>query len=352
MKKRYNFMNVLRVLSMFTIVFYHMLITLYIYGIRQLDSISFFFENKNMHIAKIGVCLFFMLSGAGLILSSKDGSFNVKEFYIKRFKKILIPFYIVYACYFLFLLLTSQISLSNTFAGKDIKPYSFIFTLLGMDAYLENFGIATCSLGIGEWFLGCLIFIYLLYPLLRMAMLKNKFVTIILATVYYIIMIIVYNNIPLFSGVPMYMNMVIKIYDFILGMFLILIIDELPRVTLYISIIINLFFVLCPVTLPGVDSFQIPIQCVTIFIIFAHLEKIFEKANGLMKFIDLLAAFSYEYFLFHHCVILHLSTFGQNIAFSNINILVLFAGEVLITAILAYVLKFIISDKYRPDFIK
>ena len=57
MTKRYNFMNVLRVLSMFFIVFYHMLITLYIDGIRQLDSINFLFENSNMHIAKIGVGL-------------------------------------------------------------------------------------------------------------------------------------------------------------------------------------------------------------------------------------------------------------------------------------------------------
>lgn len=354
MKTRYNFMNLLRVLSMFTIVFYHMLITLYIYGIRQLDSISFFFENKNMHIAKIGVCLFFMLSGCGLMLGSKnaDKPFSIKDFYIKRFKKILIPFYIVYVCYFIFLLCIGEISMYNTFGSKELKPYSFIFTLLGMDAYLENFKVPTCSLGIGEWFLGCLILIYILYPLLRAAMLKNKYITIIVSTIYYVLINVFYQDIPLFEGVNMYMNMAIKIYDFILGMFLAMIIDKIPKVLLYISIPLNLLFVLCPVTLPGVDSFQIPIQCLTIFIIFSFLEKVLGKAPGFMKFIGILAAYSYEYFLVHHIVIVHMTRIGQNTAFSNIHILLLFVGQILLTSILAILLKRISNLKLFKIFQK
>ena len=345
MTKRYNFMSVLRVLSMLTIVFYHMLITLYIYGIRQIDSIRFFFENANMHIAKIGVCLFFMLSGCGLMLGSKDKKLDIKKFFIGRFKKILIPFYIVYVCYFVFLLFTKEISLYNTFGTKEIKPYSFIFTLLGMDAYLENFKVPTCSLGIGEWFLGCLILIYILYPLLRMAMLKNKYVTMAVATLYYVLMNVFYSRIPVFEGVPMYMNMAIKIYDFILGLFLAMVIEDIPKFALYISIVVNLFFVLCPVTLPGVDSYQIPIQCLSIFIIFSFLEKVFDKFSFFMKVIGILAAFSYEYFLVHHIVIVHMTRIGQNTAFSNTFILLLFIAEIILTTILATALKQITSIK-------
>lgn len=339
MKKRYNFMNVLRVFSMFTIVFYHMLITLYIYGIRQIDSISFFFENANMHIAKIGVCLFFMLSGCGLMLGSKDKELSLKKFFLGRFKKILIPFYIVYVCYFIFLLCIREISLYNTFGTKELKPYSFIFTIFGMDAYLENFGVPTTSLGIGEWFLGCLILIYILYPLLRWAMLKNKYLTIFVATVYYVLMNIFYSSIPLFAGVPMYMNMAIKIYDFILGMFLALIIEDIPKLALFISIVANLFFVFYPKTLPGVDSFQIPIQCLSIFIIFFFLEKVFDKLSGFMKLVGILAAYSYEYFLIHHIVIVHMTRLGQNKAFGNLHVLMLFVGEILLTTALAFLLK-------------
>ena len=334
-------MNVIRVLSMIAIVFYHMVFTLYIYGIRQIDSIRFLFENTNMHIAKVGVGLFFMLSGAGLMLSSSYKEFNLKEFYKKRFQKILIPFYIVYVCYFTFLVITGHLLLSDPFSGKELKPWSFIYTLLGMDAYLENFGIATCSLGIGEWFLGCLVIIYIFYPLLRKAMLWNKYITMIGATIYYIAAINLYSSIALFSNVPMYTNLVIKIYDFILGMFLASILDKLPKWSFIPGLLVNLFFVFCNVPLPGINSYQIPIQCVCAFLIFAGLEKFFssEKNAVPMKIINVLCGYSYEYFLIHHFVILHLSTQGQNTAFSNTNILILFAQEIALTTILAIVLK-------------
>jgi peptidoglycan/LPS O-acetylase OafA/YrhL len=341
MKKKYNFMNVLRVLSMIAIVFYHMVFTLYLYGIRQIESVRFLFENTNMHIAKVGVGLFFILSGAGLMLSGKDKPFDIKEFYKKRFIKILIPFYIVYVCYFTFLVITGHLQLANPFSGKDLKPWSFIYTLFGMDAYLENFGIATCSLGIGEWFLGCLIIIYIIYPLLRWAMLKNKYVTLVIATIYYIVINMVYAKIPLFNGVPMYTNLVLKIYDFILGMFLALIIDKLPKWTFILGLLVNLFFVFCPIVLPGINSYQIPIQCLFAFLLFAGLENIFSspRAEKPMKIVNTLCAYSYEYFLIHHFVILHLSTQGQNTAFGNINILILFAEEIALTTILAVALK-------------
>ncbi len=341
MRKKYEFMNVLRVLSMVAIVFYHMVFTLYIYGIRQIDSIRFLFENTNMHIAKVGVGLFFMLSGAGLFLSDKDREFNAFKFYKKRFVKILIPFYIVYVCYFAFLVATGHLLLNDPFSGKDLKPWSFIYTILGMDAYLENFGIATCSLGIGEWFLGCLIIIYIIYPLLRRAMIKNKYVTMVIATLYYVFINMVYSKIPLFNDVPMYTNLVIKIYDFILGMFLVTFLDKLPKWTYWVGLIVNLFFVFCPVVLPGINSYQIPFHCVSAFLAFAGLEKIFssDAAKKPMKIVGILSAYSYEYFLIHHFVILHLSTQGQNTAFSNMNILLLFAEEIVLTTILAIILK-------------
>ena len=347
MKKRYNFMNILRVLSMISIVFYHMLFTLYIYGIRQLSSIRFLYENTNMNIAKIGVGLFFMLSGCGLMLGSNESSFDLKKFYTKRFKKILIPFYIVYACYFIFLLCTGQISLSDPFAGKNVGPFSFIFTILGVDAYLDSFGTATCSLGIGEWFLGCLLIMYLIYPLLRKAMLWNRYITIIAATIYYVLINIFYGSIPVFANVPMYTNLVIKIFDFILGMFLATIIDKLPKFISIVGLLLNIFFIVMPIELPGIHSFLIPIECLSVFLLFAGLESVFTKATKPMKLVDLLAAYSYEYFLVHHVVIIHLTHIGQNRAFSNINILLLFLAEILITSILALLLKLITNGITR-----
>ena len=344
MKKRYNFMNVLRVLSMISIVFYHMLITLYIYGIRQHESISFLFENANMHIAKIGVGLFFMLSGAGLMLATKD-NFNIKDFYIKRFTKILIPFYIVYVCYFIFLLGIGDMSIKAPFGDKALKPYSFVFTLLGMDAYLENFGIPTCSLGIGEWFLGCLILIYILFPILRFCMLKNRLITLTTSIIYFVFICIFYFYVPGFIEVPPYMNMALKIFDFILGMNLALTISDRKKYTPFIAGAIFLFFLLYPTRMAGTEDFQIPIQCLSVYLIFESLEGVFSKAPKVMKVVDILASYSYEYFLIHHAVILYLSKQGLNSAFSNAQVLLLFVEEILLTTVLSILLKYIINLK-------
>ncbi|WP_035774630.1 acyltransferase family protein [Butyrivibrio sp. VCB2006] len=339
MNKRYNFMNVLRVLSMLFIVFYHMLITLYIDGIRQLESISFLFENANMHIAKIGVGLFFMLSGAGLMLSSHGDDFSALKFYKKRFFKILIPFYIVYFFYFVFLVTIGEMNLSNPFGDKELKPYSFIFTIFGMDAYLENFGVPTCSLGIGEWFLGCLILIYLLFPVLRLSMLTSRKIAMITSTIYFAFICIFYFYVPAFVFVNPYMNMALKIYDFILGMNLVLTIKKRRKITPFICAAILLFFILYPTKMAGTEDFQIPIQCLCIYIIFEALEKIFEKVPKVMNIIVILAAYSYEYFLVHHVVIIHMTKLGMNKAFGNLQIVLLFLGEIVLTTVLAILLK-------------
>lgn len=350
MKNKYHFMNVLRALSMVAIVFYHMVFTLYLYGIRQYESISFLFCNINMHIAKVGVCLFFMLSGAGLVLSEKgrvDKVFSIKAFYKKRFVRILIPFYIVYVCYFAYLLISGQMSLTNPFGLREVSPFSFIFTILGMDAYLDSFRFNTCSLGIGEWFLGCLILIYIIYPLIKKAMDKNPYIAMAQFTVYYIAMIYLYDHLPIINRVPMYTNLVIKIYDFILGMFLAKIIDRIPKWTMFASLAGTAFFAIYPKSLPGIDSFQIPIQCLLIFLLFAGLEDVFQKMPKPMRIVEIICAYSYEYFLIHHAVILHLSERGRNTAFSNTDILILFLEEIAITAILSLALKFVTTKIAR-----
>ncbi len=346
MKKRYEFMNVLRLLAMLAIVFYHMTVTLYLMGIRQLESVRVFYENANMHIAKVGVCLFFMLSGAGLMLSSKDKEdFSALAFYRKRFFKILVPFYIVYAVYFIFLLIQNAGSLKTLFAERNASPVCAVFTLLGMDAYLSNFGIPTYSLGIGEWFLGCLVIIYLLFPVLRKLMLKNKALFMGIATALYVVILCVYRFFPFAESVPPFLNVIVKIYDFILGMFLVLIPEKIPKKALWAGLAVNLFYVFCPVALPGIDSFGIVLQCLAVFVLFYGLEDLFasEKASKIMKVTGVLCGVSYEYYLIHHVVIDQLTARHRNIPFSNAQVLLLFLEEILLTAALTAVLKLLLS---------
>ena len=122
-------------------------------------------------------------------------------------------------------------------------------------------------------------------------------------------------------------------------MFLVHHIDRIPKLLVFISLVVCAAFLFIPVTLPGINSFQIPVQCVAVFILFAALDKYFAKAPKPMKIIEKISSISYEYFLIHHCVILELSRQGQNTSYSNMNIAVLFLEEIIVTILLALVLK-------------
>lgn len=353
MKKRYDFMNVLRLVSMLFIVFYHMVVTLYIFGIRQLESVEHFYSNKNLHIATIGVGLFFMLSGAGLMLGARENkNFSAWSFYKKRFFKILVPFYIVYLSYLAFTLIYSA---ASGMAPLDVfKPYpamwKAVFTFLGMDAYIGSFGIRTFSLGIGEWFLGCLVLMYICFPLLRKCMLKNKYLTLLLSTFYFIVIVSVYKYFPFAEKVPGFVNFPVKIYDFILGMFFGLLLDDgrnekevLPKWSIVLAGVITLVYIICPVAVPINENVKIVILNTAIFMLAISSESLLEKAPGLMKPVGYLCGFTYEFFLIHHVVIDFLTMRRVGKPFGNLEVMVLFIEEFLITVVLTVLVKGILK---------
>lgn len=115
---------------------------------------------------RVGVGLFFVISGAGLINSCKD-SFEIKKFYFKRIKAILIPFWVAY------ILVWAVKFIFNGFQPlfPGIPQCNLIYTVVGMDGYLSNFGVRTYYL-LGEWYLGAILIVYFLFPIFRMVFLK------------------------------------------------------------------------------------------------------------------------------------------------------------------------------------
>ncbi len=342
-------MDVLRLLSMAGIVYYHMVVALYLKGIRQLESVSPLYENSNMHIAKVCVGLFFMMSGAGLMLSVKDKEhFSLKDYYKKRFVKILIPFYVVYVLYLVtFICLTGE-TLSSIY-DRDVHPVSFIFTLLGMDSYLSSFGVPTYALGIGEWFLGALVMMYIIFPLLRWALLKNKWITLLVAVIYYAVILITYPNMSYALTNPGFVNFTVKVFDFFLGMFLVLILEKIPKRTSFaICFCIFLFFLICPKRLPVDDSLMILIQITSIFLMFNALECFFAKVPKIMKVITVLCSYTYVFFLVHHVIIDYMTLQVVGLPFTNFDILKLFACEFLVISAVTFIVKNLID---LPSFI-
>ena len=341
MKKRYAFMDVIRLVSMLGIVYYHMLISLYLTGIRQYESVSPLFENTNIHIAKIAVGLFFMISGAGLMMSYKERELKLKDYYLKRFTRILIPFYLVYVLYLITFMLLTHEKLSGIYS-KDASPFSFIFTLLGMDAYVSSFGIPTFSLGIGEWFLGALVLMYIVFPILCFGLKKQKWVTLGIMTIYYIVILVTYQYMPYKDIVPGYVNFTCKVYEFFLGMFVVMIIDQINQwVSLGIGTGVIIFALIYPYKIMINENLLVLIVNIAFFMFFMGLEKFFSsnKITGVIKAVTYLCGFTYEFFLIHHVVIDYMTLQHIGVPFSNKEIPLLFIQEFLVISVLTVIVK-------------
>ncbi len=357
-------MDLLRLFSMLAIVFYHMLITLCNFGARQAESVRIFYENANAHIATTGVGIFFMLSGAGLMLSTSKGDFHVLSFWKSRAVKILVPYYLVnlFYLFFQFLVLMKEGGDPGLLWPKSLSVPRAVLMILGVDTYAhfflgaENYakvlGDSTWMFsGIGEWFLGCLILMYLVFPLLRIAVKKKPHLTIVISTVYLAVMLFFYEKIFAFSAVAEfpYVNFFVKVYDFILGMYLATVSDKIPKWSAIPSAVVTVAFLISPIAFPLNYTVLILILNLSIYLIALAAEPLFEKIPRVMNGVSFLCRYSYYFFLIHHVVIIHTTINWikrcneKGIPLSNSYIPVIFAEEMLITALFSAGLAYLLS---------
>lgn len=118
----------------------------------------------NYDLAQIGVSLFFVLSGAALYYSNRGDNFKLIPYYKKRILTIFPMFYIAYITIFLILFW------NDGHIPLGIPYLNIIYSLIGMDGLL-SYKIPTFCMT-GEWFLGAIIILYLIYPLLRLVVKK------------------------------------------------------------------------------------------------------------------------------------------------------------------------------------
>lgn len=331
--KRIKYFDLLRCVCFCFIVFYHMMVQLQIEEIYPAEKVAPFFSNPNMHIATLGVAVFFMLSGAGLAYTTKD-KFDIKKFYKSRFTKILIPFYLVtILCFFVEAIF--QHSIFNVYQ-VPIPKWSIIYTVLGIDCWVGMHGYATFSLGIGEWFLGVLIILYLLFPLLRFLMQKNRRIFFIVATSIYLIVICNYSFV-----IPMHENLLLKGYEFILGMLLGCYYNEFEAKWACVSVPIVVFFFTSSTALNWNYALMITLLAVAFWVSFSYLEPVLQKSLHITKIIDIISKYSFEVFLVHHIVIYKMTPMAKPYITGKLSVVLLFIIQLLLMAVLAVFVKWI-----------
>lgn len=330
--KRIRYFDLLRVICFCIVILYHMMMQLYIDGMFALEAVEPFFTTANIHIGILAVTLFFMLSGASLMISTKD-PVDCRRFYIKRFLRLLFPFYFVNICWFII----RAVRAGSVFTLiEGIAPWKIIPGILGIDEWLTLYGVSGFSQGIGEWFLGCLIILYVLFPLFRKLMLKNK--VLFLAAAVFLYVLVIYNY---SCSVPVYQNIVIKGCEFIFGMYLGAYRGRLDKKALIISLPAAVFY-LAGRTSIGIDStLNVAICALAVFVTLSFTENVLQKSTYFYGAIAFLSGCSYELFLVHHLVIYNLTPAAKPYLHNNMHVLILFVIELAVMGVLTLTVKYI-----------
>ena len=181
MEKRIRELDVLRVLAMLLVITYHFG---YEYTVAGLPCFNLLYKTVNYEFGNIAVTIFIAISGGMLYKKYGvigQGNSSLKSFYIKRAKAIYPPFWIL-SLYIPLTMIRHLATDGNAFFLGN--PFSLLFTLAGFDGYVKCYGV-TSYVFCGDWFVGAIVLLYLLYPLLAFCYSKRPTLTLLTLTLLY-----------------------------------------------------------------------------------------------------------------------------------------------------------------------
>lgn len=237
----------------------------------------------NVYIGSFGVSLFLIISGAALMYVYEEKC-EILTFYKKRFLNIFPMFWMAYFIAFLY----------NFYFSKGINhsipKMNIIYSFLGIDTYLANFSVPTFAL-VGEWFLGLIMVIYVIFPLLRKMV--NEHPVILAAVVmilYFVSIFTVQREITLFARLP----------EFLFGMYFVKYIKNVNWKWAGIAILVLAYNIFLKPTFSSV------LQCTYVgifsFLLLVYISK-YVKWNGMKNICSIICKYSYPCFIVHHFVI-------------------------------------------------
>lgn len=265
--------------------------------------------------------IFFMVSGAVLFYNYED-KLDLKKYYKKRCKSIFPMFYIAY-----FLVEVSRmIKHKSLFYRGSLVPY--IFTIFGMDGYLAN--RTTTYYILGEWFLGMIIVLYILFPLILHRFKKDDSTTMFAATILYVLCL----EKPIINAVPIW-SITSCLVSFVFGMFVIknrkILINKFTAAVSLVAVLILMF-------LPLGRSADVCLRLMSayLFLLLMFAGEWIMKSKVNNKIFGCLSKYSYAIFLLQHLIIVEILTRVN--PFSPIKILAVLIIDILVTVVLAMLL--------------
>lgn len=258
------------------------------------------------------VSLFFMLSGASLYynwgsrITSFTGRGGVLEFYKKRWLAIFPMFYIAwFVCYMINVISFGWLW---NWGGEYRK---LLLTFFGLDGYFMYRDLNYYT--VGEWFLGAIIILYILYPLLQWCMNRiPAFTSAIIVLLFGLN--VARRQIPFMAGYNAWVvisdniNIVTCLLSFWIGMLLIRADRRIIRRSTFIpALIVAVIILIFP--LPVSILIMTPILAVCFYLILSfvsvwidsHRDRWNTKAYD--RTVGFFSRYSFAIFLVHHVVV-------------------------------------------------
>ncbi|SMG42489.1 acyltransferase [Fibrobacter sp. UWB13] len=294
MQKRIQELDVLRVLAMLFVVTYHFALQ---YVAEGIPCFNLFCTTVNYDFGNIAVTLFIALSGGllykkyGTIGFSEKGAF--KEFYIKRFKTIYPPFWIL-SLYIPLTMIRHFMADGNVFFMGH--PLKLLFTIVGFDGYVRQYGVDTYVF-CGDWFVGAIVLLYLLFPLLAKCYRHRPYLTLsTLAVLYSCQYLIPAEYDDVFGALPVTLSL-----KFCVGFMLVENLDRLKDLRLVLVSAV-VFVVLTFVDIPGRINTDClgTIAALALFVVVLYIAPFLLRFRTLRLPVQKLAKLSYCVFLVQH----------------------------------------------------
>lgn len=318
-KERLFYLDFVRAIAAISIVLTHYNAVFLYAGTPEKAVITL--NVSNIYIGSWGVSLFFIISGAALMYVYQEKC-ELKSFYKKRFFSLYPMFWIAYAIAFLYLFYV------NKGVNNGAPKINMLLTIIGFDGYLAE-NVQTFYI-LGEWFLGCIILIYLIFPLLRK--LVNEHPKITAAGV-----IIIYAAFILFYNLPFNQAKVVlvRLPEVMMGMYFVKYIKKVKWPAALISAVV---LVANGLLKPSwTESFQTTYVGIASFLLIVYLSY-FLKFKITEKISDIISKYSYAIFLVHHVVIMRMmGTFNLG-EVSIIDSYILFLACCFVIGLLSYLL--------------
>lgn len=287
MKKRLYELDYIKIIAMLAVFTVHYTVEMQYRGVVSLAPVfpTYIF---NTYLGSFGVSLFFIVSGAALMYTYGE-RLKPGQYLKKRFFGIYPMFWMAYIISFCFHFI------QNRGIDATIPKWKLIYSVLGIDGTALFFGSNFYQLG--EWFLGVLICLYLIFPIIRAGLNKVPLITAAAVLVTYICTVLFFR-----TALPTNCFFLLRIPELFLGMLYIKYRKKFGLITAVIGA--AAVAIITAVPIDNISTYiQEPVVGMGAFLVLTYvLAKLPEFTIG-KNLCSWASKYCYPFFLTHHVII-------------------------------------------------